>query len=273
MKNIKSIVFGSSVVAVLALASSCGQEDIATPDAAARVKIFHVVVNAPANALTPGATGVDVFIDGQLLDLNKTINFPVPGSNATFTKPFRDTLTYGRQFPADSTYMGFTPGERNLKITPFGVPGTVVLDAKLNLESGKSYTVFATDSLPTISGVVITDNVPAPVNKKSPFRFVHMSPDAPPCDILRARGTDTVTLFTNIAYRQATAFIQVDTSVGTTGPFKTDYIVRASGTGKSVRPFTSAVLVNGRAYSLVIRGYLSQTGTKGINATLMTNAR
>ena len=265
MKNIKCIIFGSSVVAVLALASSCGQEDIATPAAEARVKIFHVVSNGP---------GVDVLIDGQLLDLNKTITFPVPGSaTATFTKPFRDTLTYGRQYPSDSTYLGIIPGERNLKITPFGVPGTVVLDAKINLESGKSYTIFATDSLPTISGVVVADVIPAPVSRKSAFRFVNMSPDAPACDVVRVRGTDTVTLFTNIAYRQATPFVQVDTSVGTTGIFKTDYIVRASGTGKMVRTWTGASFANGRAYSLVTRGYLSQTGTKAINATMMTNAR
>ena len=260
MKNIKSILFGSSMVAALALATSCGQEDIATPAAEARIKVFHVVVNAPT-------TGVDVSIDDQVIDLNKTTS--VNG----FTRPYRDTLTYGRQFPGDSTYLGYAPGERNLKVTPFGVPGTVVLNAKINLESGKSYTIFATDSLPTISGVVVADVIPAPVSRKSAFRFVNMSPDAPACDVVRVRGTDTVTLFTNIAYRQATPFVQVDTSVGTTGIFKTDYIVRASGTGKMVRTWTGASFANGRAYSLVTRGYLSQTGTKAINATMMTNAR
>lgn len=265
MKNIKKLLFSSLILtAAIVFATSCGQEDLASPAAEARVKIFHAVADAPA-------TGVDILIDDQVVDLNKTVTATVGG--LTGSVPVRDTMFYGRQFPADSTYIGLVPGEHNFKLTAYGTKSPVVLETKASVETGKSYTIFVTDTLSKVIPVVIKDELPLPVHKKSGFRFIHMSPDAPAVDVYRIRGTDTVSLFTNITYKSATMFTQVDTSVGTTGTFKTDYVVRQAGTTKVLRAFTAAVLANGRIYSLVLRGFVGRTGTQAINATLMTNAR
>ena len=268
MKNIKYVLFSALILTTaLVVVTSCGKEDLSSPALESRVKIFHAVVDAPA-------TGVDVIVDGQVIDLNKTVTLTVGG--LTGSVPVRDTLFYGRQYPADSTYMGLKPGDHSFVLAPYGKTTPAVLDAKANLESGKSYTIFATDTLNKISPVVIKDELPGAINRKAGFRFIHMSPDGPAVDVLRIRGTDTVALFTNITYKNATPFVQVDTSLGTTGIFKTDYVVRQAGTpgvSRTVRNFSAASLVNGRIYSLVLRGFVGRTGTQGINATLMTNAR
>ena len=265
MKNIKQLLFSALVLtSAIVIATSCGKADLASPSAEARIKIFHSVTDAPA-------TGVDIFVDDQLVDLNKTVTATVGG--LTGSVPVRDTFFYGRQYPSDSTYMGLKGGEHSIKLTAYGTKTPAVLDTKTTVESGKSYTVFVSDTLNKVIPVVIKDELPPPVHKKSGFRFIHMSPDAPAVDVYRIRGTDTVSLFTNITYKSATAFTQVDTSVGTTGTFKTDYVVRQAGTTKVLRAFTAAVLANGRIYSLVLRGFVGRTGTQAINATLMTNAR
>ncbi len=247
-------------IAFFALATitifACGKADITSPDNQARVRFYHAVADAP---------GVQITANGVLLNLSKTLN----------NRVVNDSLLYRFSFPADSTYFGFDPKETTFGIAPIGSTSSL-LDAKATLEAGKSYSVFAVDSLARLGALVVADVFDAPVNKKASFRFVHLIPNAPAVDVIRVRGgTDTTVLFSNVAYRSATAFVSVDTSVGTSGPFKTDYLVRLSSTKAVVTAasWTGGVFANGRLYSLVATGFVGGTGTKIVNKSLVTNSR
>jgi Domain of unknown function (DUF4397) len=252
MKNI----FNKIALSALAIVSiyACGKADLASPANQARVRLYHAVADAP---------GVQVSVNGVLLNLTKTLN----------NRIVNDSLTYRFSFPADSTYVGIDPGEKTFAIAPIG--GTSLLDAKATVESGKSYSVFAVDSLSRLGALVVEDNFPNPENKKASFRFVHLIPNAPAVDVMRVRGTDTIVYFGNISYRTATTFVPVDTSVGTTGAFKTDYLVRLSSTKAiiSTASWTAAAFANGRIYTLVATGFVGGTGTKAVNKSLVTNSR
>jgi Domain of unknown function (DUF4397) len=252
-------IFNKIALSALAIASiyACGKSDLASPANQARVRLYHAVADAP---------GVQVSVNGSLLNLTKTL--------AATNRITNDSLTYRFSFPADSTYIGLDPGEKTFAIAPIG--GTSLLDAKATVEAGKSYSVFAVDSLSRLGALVVEDNFPTPENKKASFRFVHLIPNAPTVDVIRVRGAkDTIVLFSNINYRSATAFTSVDTSVGTTGAFKTDYLVRLSSTKAvvSAASWTAGAFANGRIYTLVATGFVGGTGTKVVNKSLVTNSR
>jgi hypothetical protein len=247
------------LVAVLAAVSfiyACGKADLASPSTYARARFYHAVADAP---------GVQVSVGGTPINLTKTLN----------SRVVNDSLLYRFSFPSDSTYIGFDPGEKSVVLSPIGGTSTL-LEAKANLEAGKSYSIFAVDSLAKLGALVVADEFPAPANRKASFRFVHLVPNAPAVDVIRVRGgTDTTVLFSNVNYRTATTFTAVDTSVGTTGAFKTDYLVRLSSTKAvvSAASWTAAAFANGRLYTLVATGFVGGTGTRAVNKSLVTNSR
>jgi Domain of unknown function (DUF4397) len=263
MKNSKNIFF--SIMAsfvMLSIFAACGSDDYdaALPESA-RIRFYHGVSDAP---------GVQISVNGTLLGLTKTLTL----ANGT-SRIVNDSINYRLSSPADSTYLSFSPGEKSIALAPIG--GTsALLEAKATLESGKSYSVFAVDSLAKVGALVVPDVFDPPVNKKASFRFVHLIPNAPAVDVIRVRGgTDTTVLFSNVVYRTSTAFASVDTSVGTTGAFKTDYLVRLSSTKATVSAasWTAGVFANGRIYTLVATGFVGGTGTKVVNKSLVTNSR
>jgi Domain of unknown function (DUF4397) len=256
MKKNSINIFFALAILFTATMISCGVDDLASPAGRARVRLYHGVADAP---------GVQVSTNGSLLNLTKTFN----------SKIVNDSLTYRLSFPADSTYLGLEAGETTFSIAPIGGT-TPLLEAKAAIESGKSYSVFAVDSLSRLGALVVADEFTPPVNKKASFRFVHLIPNAPAVDVIRVRGgTDTTVLFTNVAYRTSTAFASVDTSVGTTGAFKTDYLVRLSSTKATVAAasWTAGAFANGRIYTLVATGFVGGTGVKAVNKSLVTNSR
>jgi hypothetical protein len=155
-KYIVSAAFGLSLVLFIA---ACGKDDTSVPTSG-RVRFFNAVSDAPA-------AGMDLIIDGTIVNLRNwlTAGTPVPDS----------TFKYGAGFPisTDSSYFYLTEGNHNVKLNAVGT-ATNSLSADIAVAAGKSYTVFATDTLSKISAVVATDVVLAPVDKKAVFRFAHM---------------------------------------------------------------------------------------------------
>lgn len=254
LKYIVSAAFGLSLVLFVA----CGKDDTTTPTAG-RVRFFNAVSDAPA-------AGMDLIIDGAIVNLRNWLTAGTPLPDSTFK--------YGAGFPVstDSSYFYLTAGNHNVKLNPIGT-ATNSFSGDIAVAAGKSYTVFATDTLSKISAVVATDDVLKAVDRKAVFRFAHMVPDGPAVDIARIKGTDTTVIFTNITYKTVTPFIQVDTSASTIFPFKVDYAIRVAGTKTAPRTWTNAAFANGRVYTLVARGFVGKTGTQAINATVITQAR
>lgn len=157
-----SLVAGLLVVFLM----SWNGVELAQAQAPGMVRVAH---------MAPGAPAVDVALDGQVV---------------------LRALAFGQV----SSYVAVAAGTRQARVTPAGAREPVVIDAPLTIESGRAYTVIATGELPSITPIVLTDDLTPPPSGQTKVRFVHTAPDAPAVDVAVAGGS---TLFTTIAFRNA----------------------------------------------------------------------
>ncbi|PJF33272.1 MAG: cell wall anchor protein, partial [Phototrophicales bacterium] len=118
---------------------ACSDDDNpVTPAPESRVLVVHA---------SPDAPGVDLLVDNA-----------IAGSNLVF--------------PNNTGYLTVEAGTRNVKVNVSGT-STTVIEADLNLEADKNYTVFAVDAVTNISALVLSDDLTPPASGNAHVRFVH----------------------------------------------------------------------------------------------------
>lgn len=137
--------------------------------AEAKVRVLHT---------SPDSPNVDVYIDG-----NRVIR----------DLPFKNV----------STELSLRAGKHHIDIYSTGNMVDSVLNKKITVEPGKSYTLTTIDSVKKLRLLVFENQPTAPVNE-SKVRFIHLSPDTPPLDIA-VKDRDVV--FPKVAYKQATNYL------------------------------------------------------------------
>lgn len=225
MKKVFSAFTAVALSALLVTFSSCKKEEDKTY---AKVLVTHASPNAP---------GVDLLVDGA--------------------KQNSAALT----FPNNTGYLSVESGARNIKVNVSGTT-TTVINADLNLEEGKNYSVFAVDSVSKISAVVLTDDLTAPAAGKAHVRFVHLSPNAPAVDVAVA-ATGAV-VFGNKAFKEYTAFTPLDA-----GSYNLD--VRVAGTSTVALTLPTITLEAGKIYTVFAKGFLGGTGAEALGAEIIVN--
>lgn len=220
----------ATIVAMLSLflLAGCGDDDNPTAPgpAAARVNVVHASPDAPA---------VDLLVDGV--------------AKGT-----------GLAFPNNTGYLDVTSGARNVRVNVSGT-STTVINADLTLTAGASYSVFATDSVASLSPLVLTDDLTAPATGKAHVRFVHLSPNAPAVDVGVTGGG---VVFANRSFQQFTAFTPLDA-----GTY--DLEVRLAGTSTVVLPLPGIALQAGKLYTVFARGFVGGAGAQALGAEIDTN--
>jgi len=195
------------------------------PDAqtlSGRVRVIHASPDAPA---------VDVCVNGE-------------------------PAFQGLEFARVTDYARLAPGTYAVRVTPAGAgcSSAGVIDANLPVSAGQDISVIAVNFLAQIEPVVLVDDNAAPGAGRSRVRFVHASPNAPTVDITLPDGT---TLFDNIAFKQASRYLEV--AAGT-------YTLQVRDeTGTVVVLTLNDVQLNaGKVYSVFAVGLLN--GTPALNA-------
>lgn len=154
--------------------------DVSTP---ATVRVIHDTADAPA---------VSVY------------------ANDTFVTPVVPSLA----FPNFTPYVSVSPATSltSVQVTPAGNPGTVVINAKLALNAGTQYSVYAVGTLATIAPLVTTDDRRR-LATQAKVRIIHGSPSAGPVDIyVTARGAGIATatpVLTSVPFKADTGFLSV----------------------------------------------------------------
>lgn len=172
----------------------------------------------------------------------------------------------GLAFPQNSPYVQLNVGTNNIKVAPAGSTFNA-LDKDVPFAAGKTYTIFAIDSVSKIKAVMIEDNLGAPASGKAHVRFFHFSPNAPAIDIAVAGGP---VLFSNRSFNdQSTdsslaAFAPVDA-----GTYNLE--ARLAGTNNVVLTLNNVAVTAGKIYTVFAKGTVGGTGVQALGAQVIVN--
>ncbi len=190
------------------------------------------VTQIRAAHLSPDAPNVDIWINGA-----RTLeNVP---------------------YQAISDYLKLTAGAYRIQVSPAGANSPIVIDATVDFEANKAYTVAATGLLSAgdLQPIVLIDDR-SPEAQKAKIRFVHTSADAPAVDIALKYGP---VLFSNISFRQASNYLSV-------GAGSYDLEVRVAGTATVALSLDDVTLAAGTNYSVFAIGQLSNNTLSALPA-------
>ena len=210
--------------------TSCKDDDDDTASPApgsGKVMIIHA---------SPDAPDVDLLLDGTTLN----------------TTPV--------SFLDNTAYVSATAGTRTLKINVAGTT-TTALQANLSVSSGKSYSVFAVDSVSKLSGVVFEDNLATPASGKAHIRFIHLSPNAPAVDVALDGGS---VVFGDYEFKEGSAFTPLDA-----GTY--DLEVRLAGTSTVALDLDPITLTAGKIYTVYAKGFAGGAGDQALGAQIIQN--
>lgn len=169
-------------------------------------------------------------------------------------------------YPTNSAYLGVNAGAANFKISPTGTT-TYVIDANVDLQADKAYSVFAIDSVSKIKAAVVSDNLATPASGKAHVRFFHFSPNAPAVDIAVANGP---VVFSNRSFNdQATNASRADFTPLDAGTYNLQ--VRLAGTNTTVLNLPGVTLTAGKIYTVFAKGFVGGTEARALGAQVITN--
>lgn len=183
-----------------------------------RVRIMHASPDAPA---------VDIFVEGEKAVTNLA-------------------------FQEDTGYIALPAGTYNVKVfpAPSDGSGAPALEADLDVEAGKDYTVLAVGQLGdgSLELLPLEDNNAAPAAGQAHIRLIHASPDAPAVDVgVAETGTN---VFTNVAFKGVGAYTPVPA-----GTY--DLEVKVAGTSDVAKAIPGLALQDGAVYTAVAVGLVS----------------
>jgi hypothetical protein len=216
--------FLAAIPAVLAFAGCSKDDDSSTPTPdQGRINAFHMAASANV--------GIKVLVD----DADKA------------------TLTYGQ----GSGYQSFGTGNRNLKVN-VASSGANILNQAVAVEKDKNYSYFAySNSISTVAGLLIPDDLTAPTAGKAKIRFVHLGQGA----ATSLKLSTTVASVADIAgtetpFASASPFVEIlpgsyNIAV-TSGP--TSAIVTNVGDGSGSGTSANKSYEAGKIYTVVLRG-------------------
>ena len=232
MKKVFIRLFGLLLPVLIFVSCNKDDDDNNEPPATSSVMVVHA---------SPDAPEVDV-----------RINNNVALSNVAY--------------PDNSSYTELSSGSTNIKVSPAGTT-KYVIDATVNLEANKNYSVFAIDSVSNIKAAVVTDDLTAPASGKSHVRFFHFSPDAPAVDIAVTGGP---VLFSNRQFNdQSTNASYANFTPVDAGTYNLE--VRAAGTNTVVLSLPNVTLPSGKIITVFAKGFLSGTGVQALGAQAILN--
>lgn len=227
-KNLVNVV---SVMALLFVFTACNKDDDKDMQKS-QVMVVHASPNAP---------NVDVRINNTIALTN------VP-------------------YPNNSSYSTVNSGSTNIKVSPTGTT-TYVIDATVNLEANKNYSVFAIDSVSKLKAAVVSDDLTAPASGKAHVRFFHFSANAPAVDIAVTGGA---VLFSNRTFNdQSTNASKASFTPLNAGTYNLE--VRAAGTNTVVLSLPNISLAAGKIYTVFAKGFLGGTGAQALGAQIIAN--
>jgi hypothetical protein len=221
----------STVAGLVSVLPGCSKDDNnpvdPPPAGSARVMVIHA---------SPDAAGVDLYVDNAKVD-----------SGLTFLE--------------NTAYLTVNAGIRIVKVTLAGST-TAVIEGPVPVTANGVYSVFATDSVASLTPLLVLDTLTTPAAGKAHVRFFNLSPNAPPIDITLEDGT---VVFGDLAFGEYTGFKPLDAGTHTLQ-------IRAASASSVVLTLPPVTLITGKIYTVYAKGFLGvTTGDQAIGAQIILN--
>lgn len=254
MKRTKSLIIILAAVAGLAGCekNTFKQREVSYPEGKALVKVGLFTaynVNTPMRVAFNGE-----YVSNELL---YAIPFPGGGFN-----------TGGL---SNSDYLVTNPGTTKVELFMMNVglpkPSTKVMEANVDMEANKRYTLFLTDTANKTSAWLVNVDGPTPDTGTAAAIFTNGIPNVASVDFYKGASESTATLIAgDVKYKAATGYIKLTTGTDS-------FFVRRAGEAISVRPFARRPFTfsNQRLYTVLTRGYDGATGNRAPNVSAIVN--
>lgn len=141
-------------------------------------------------------------------------------------------------------YMPVPGGKYRVRVFAAGTKNNPVIDTQLVIPEEKIFTLAAIGRLKDISLKAIEDPVQSLASGKLKVKFAHLSPGAPPVDVVLTNGK---VLFSNVAYGDVTNYVQIPPGVY-------NFNVRVAGTDRVVLFVPNIRLYPNKFYSIYAIG-------------------
>jgi hypothetical protein len=165
---------------------------------------------------------------------NVYINNAVSPANTKGALPFLGTI---------SPYFNITPGANILKFTTASNTESVYTETT-NLDQDKAYSYFLINDLPSLSGLLVQDDLSLTSAEKAFVRFINLSPDAGSLDLVVSGGA---VLVADKAFKSASEFISADGK-----PYTLELKDKVSGAVVATKK--DVTLTAGKMYTVVAAG-------------------
>ena len=214
IKRISRVVFTVlPAFFILVFSLSCKiKEDNVDPGVVSLVSLFQT---------SPDAPNLDILVD------NEKIN----------NVPFE----YGKY----TGYLQFSPGNRNLKLRPYG-GGTIAVDQTITLEPEEDFSVFVVDEYDKATVITLWDNPDPPPAGNASVRFINLSPDSEPMQ-LKIKDV-TIPLTVGQSFKDASQFMNIEAK-------SQDFQITSGG--NVVLELPGSVLQDQWYYTIYVIGYVS----------------
>ncbi|MEJ8801026.1 DUF4397 domain-containing protein [Pontibacter sp. H249] len=104
---------------------------------------------------------LDLLEDAQVMVIHASPDAPAVDLYVDDAKVNTTALNY----PNNTGYLDVESGSRNFKVTPAGLPASsAVIDADVDLDEDKAYSVFAIDRVANIGALVLEDDLSEPAS-------------------------------------------------------------------------------------------------------------
>jgi hypothetical protein len=178
---------------------------------------------------------------------------PNTGAIDTFVNGSRQVTNL--PYSQASGYSILEAGNYQVRVFPTGQTTNPILDTNVQLNGNTTHTLMVVGQSGNVQGLLLTDDNSQPAAGNARIRFVHASPDTSAVDLRANSGLTT--LFTNIAYRESSAYREV---VG--GPY--DLTVTSAGQPTVILASApGTTFASGGVYTVVLEG-LSSNSTLAI---------
>jgi hypothetical protein len=177
-----------------------------------------------------------------------------PDAPAVDVQLNNETVAENVSFTDATGYLTVEGGDYDVTVTAAGNESAVVLEQTIDLDEREATTVAVTGELnaggqSTLGLTVFTDDALEPADGEAGVSVIHLSPDAPPVDVVATTGGESAVIADNVSFQEGDDYVTVPG-----GDYDVEIRQAAPDDDGAVVATANLTLESGSAYSVLAVG-------------------